>query len=274
MNELKRIIAIVLCMMLLFVGCGDTGSQPGSSQDSSTQNSKPTSSDTASDGTSSPTGDDTSSDSQSEAAKPNSYEGVDRNVLGSATDIRRDIKALPAMVTITPEQIAKCMGGQMASVVTGKEYAAPGQTKAIKLSGAGQVMFSEKLAEKLPNGLDEAVVLDPVDGSLAAYEGIRMYIKIKRPAGKTYSRINMRFFNGSYSYYRQFSEITVTLPDGDYEGYIECPFSEFVSGYNKEVKANNKHDISFFGFNISMEGNPEGLEVYVSDFGAYREMYW
>jgi hypothetical protein len=147
-------------------------------------------------------------------------------------------------------------------------------TKAIKLDGAGQVMFSEKLAEKLPNGLDEAVVLDPVDGSLAAYEGIRMYVKIKRPAGKTYSRLNMRFFNGSYSYYRQFSEITVTLPDGDYEGYIECPFSEFVSGYNKEVKANNKHDISFFGFNISMEGNPEGLEVYVSDFGAYREMYW
>ena len=45
------------------------------------------------------------------------------------------------------------------------------------------------------------------------------------------------------------------------------------NGYNQKSGASVKK-IDYFGFNVSLEGSIEGAEVYVSDFQAYREMFW
>ncbi len=217
-----------------------------------------------------------------EQVKKNAYESVDRTVLASKDELKLDVKRLPNIEKITAEQIAKCMitEDMPVTITTDPAFKAKDADAALKFTfnknmGGGQAIFAEKLKEKLPNGLDEAVVLDPVDEmSLSDYEGIRYYAKIKRPDGKKYSQLTIRFFFGTYSYYRLMYQYTSTVPEGDFEGYIYVPFEEMVSGYNTEKKACNTNNISFFAFNIALEGNAEGLEVYLSDFGAYREKFW
>lgn len=291
---MKRILMLAMALVLLLSGCGTATGNAGD-KDTSSESTPPTSSiesseteevssDTTESVVSTPTASSTpeSTDTVPDATtQGNSYAGVTRATLGSKEDIRMDYKPLPDIESITAEQIAKCMlaDGTVVTTTTDPACKAKGAKVAIKLGvnknkNSGQVIFAEKLKEKLPNGLDEAVVLDPVDGSLAAYEGIRYYVKVKRPEGKKYSELKLRFFFGSYSYYRSMYEHTVTLPDGDFEGYITVPFAEMNNGYNPEKLGASVGNIMYFAFNFNLEGNCEGLELYVSDFQAYREMYW
>lgn len=285
MNVLKRILILGVCLVLLLAGCGQvaessdqSSTDSGSSIQSTVTPSDETSSDVSSDDVSSNQG---SSEDVSSDSKGNSYEGVDREVLGSKDKLKTDLKPLPDIENLTEAQLAKCMisAGTKVSMTKDAAYKAKDAKAAIKFEFlenrvSGQAIFAEKLAEKLPNGLDEAIVLDPVDGSLEGYEGIRYYVKVKRPEGKAYSEMKMRFFFGSYSYYRSMYEYTTVLPDGDFEGYIYVPFNEMVSGYDTSKKAVSIANIAYFAFNVQLEGNIQGTEVYVSDFAAYREMYW
>ncbi len=268
---MKRLLLLGICIAVFLSGC--SGADTAQSEPSASNSSIPSEQsavETASQDTADISGN----------AKDNAYDGVDRTVLGSIDQLKTDYKKLPDIENITQAQIDKCMlsDGMAVSVTKDAKYKAKGANAAIKMTvvknkAAGQVIFAEKLKEPLANGLDEAIVLDPVDGSLEGYEGIRFYLKLKRPEGKTYSELKLRFFFGSYSYYRSMYEYTVVLPDGDFDGYVEVPFDEMVNGYNGK-KAVSITNIAYFAFNISLEGNAEGLEAYVSDFQAYRELYW
>lgn len=267
---MKRLLILGVCIAVFLAGCGgaDVTDKPidsTSSTNSSTQ-SEPNKVEN------SPQGEGN--------AKDNAYDGVDRTVLGSTDNLKLDYKKLPDIENITPEQIKKCMisDGMEVSVTKDAKYKAKDAKAAIKMTvvknkASGQVIFAEKLKTPLSNGLDEAIVLDPVDGSLEGYEGIRFFLKVKRPEGKTYSELKLRFFFGSYSYYRSMYEYTTVLPEGDFEGYIEVPFDQMVNGYNGNT-AVSITNIAYFAFNMALEGNAEGLEAYVSDFQAYRELYW
>ena len=271
---MKRFLLIGVCIAVVLCGCGGADTtQKLSSEQSALSSSIPNEQ----------TADKTASQSSADIPgneKDNAYDGVERTVLGSIDQLKTDYKKLPDIENITQAQIDKCMisDGMQVSVTKDARYKAKGANAAIKMTvvknkASGQVIFAEKLKEPLSNGLDEAIVLDPVDGSLEGYEGIRFYLKLKRPEGKTYSELKLRFFFGSYSYYRSMYEYTTVLPDGDFEGYIEVPFDEMVNGYNG-TKAVSITNIAYFAFNILLEGNAEGLEAYVSDFQAYRELYW
>ncbi|MBR7133182.1 MAG: hypothetical protein IKD04_06575 [Clostridia bacterium] len=280
---MKKILAFTAAMVFLLSGCGSdshiSDGKPLNDSTASTQASSIESTPSSQDGvTSKPTSYETET---LEEVKTNAYASVDRTVLATPDELELDVKRLPNIESITAEQIAKCMitPEMPVTTVTDSAYKAKGADAALKFifstnMGGGQALFAEKLKEPLSNGLDEAVVLDPVDESLSDYEGIRYYAKIKRPEGKKYSQLTIRFIFGTYSYYRLMYQYTTTLPEGDFEGYIYVPFDEMVSGYNTEKKACNPNNISFFGFNIALEGNAEGLEVYLSDFGAYREKFW
>ena len=267
---MKRLLILGVCMAVFLAGCGGTNVTDKPDDTVTSENSSTQSEPSA----------DVNSTQVAGNAKDNAYDGVDRTVLGSADKLKTDFKRLPDIESITPAQIAKCMisDGCEVSVTKDAKYKAKGADAAIKMTvvknkASGQVIFAEKLKEKLANGLDEAIVLDPVDGSLEGYEGIRFYLKLKRPEGKKYSELKLRFFFGSYSYYRSMYEYTVTLPDGDYDDYIEVPFDQMVNGYNGNT-AVSITNIAYFAFNITLEGNAEGLEAYFSDFAAYRELYW
>lgn len=275
---MKRLLLLGICISLLLAGCGGTDvvSTPDKASSAVNSSSETEQSVGQTDTPSTPEVDST----VTESTVKNSYEGVDRTVLGSIDQLKMDYKKLPDIEGITPAQIEKCMlsDGMEVSVTKDPAFKAPDATAAIKMTvnknkASGQVIFAEKLKEPLSNGLDEAIVLDPVDGSLEGYEGIRYFVKVKRPEGKKYSELKIRFFFGSYSYYRSMYEYTVTLPDGDFEGYIDVPFKEMVNGYNGNT-AVSITNIAYFAFNIQLEGNAEDLEVYVSDFQAYRELYW
>ncbi len=289
---MKRVLLSALALILLLSGCG-TQNVTSDGKDTPNDVTPPTSSiessettdvssDTENSSVSTPA---TSTDSQvsqeSDTTPLTIYDGVNRTTLGSKADVRMDYKPLPDIENITADQIAKCMlaDGTVVTTTTDPACKAKGAKAAIKLGvnknkNSGQVIFAEKLKEKLPNGLDEAIVLDPVEGSLAAYEGIRYYVKVKRPEGKKYSELKLRFFFGKYTYYRSMYEYTVTLPEGDFEGYIDVPFAKMNNGYNPEKLGAAVGDIMYFAFNFNLEGNAEGLELYVPDFQAYREMYW
>lgn len=274
---------LVVCFALLFSGCGESKTQSDTDkvtidEITSTQSTNDVTSNEISSPQSSQSVSQNES-SQTTVAK-NPYSGVERTVLASKNQLKMDCKKLPDIEGITQEQINKCMlsDGMVVTVTNSSEFKAKDAKAAIKMTvnknkGSGQVIFAEKLAKPLSNGLDEAIVLDPVDGSLEGYEGIRYYVKVKRPEGKKYSELKLRFFFGSYSYYRSMYEYTTTLPDGDFEGYITVPFSEMVNGYNGNT-AVSITNIAYFAFNMNLEGNAEGLEIYVSDFQAYRELYW
>lgn len=262
---MKRLLILGICLSLLLVGCGLKDSSSSSENESSTVNSSINSEKV-----------DNSNTSKSE----NSYKDVEREVLASPDQLKKDYLRLPAIEGITQEQINKCMvaDGTVVSVTKSPEHKSPNADSAIKITvnknkSSAQIIFAEKLKEPLSNGLDEAIVLDPVDGSLEGYEGIRYYLKVKRPEGKKYSELKVRFFFGGYSYYRSMYEYTTTLPAGDFEGYVEIPFDEMINGYNGN-KAVSITNIAYFAFNIQLEGNAEDLEFYVSDFQAYRELYW
>ncbi len=265
---MKRLLILGMCFAVLLVGCGETDVSSNPKKGETTVNS-------------SMLNEQTESENHTASSVPeNSYDGIDREVLGSIDNLKMDYKRLPDIESITPAQIEKCMkaDGTVVSVTKASEYKSPNADAAIKITvdknkSSGQIIFAEKLKEPLSNGLDEAIVLDPVDGSLEGYEGIRYYLKVKRPEGKKYSELKVRFFFGSYSYYRSMYEYTVTLPDGDFEGYVTVPFDEMVNGYNGKT-AVSITNIAYFAFNIQLEGNAEGLEAYVSDFQAYRELYW
>lgn len=280
---MKRLLMLGVCLAVLLAGCGEAEIQSKPNNGTSATNSSTQSQQNESQASSTESkNEETASQNAAmpQSTVQNSYDGVDRNVLASKDQLKMDYKKLPDIEGITPAQIKKCMlsDGMEVSVTKSSEYKAKGAKAAIKMTvnknkSSGQVIFAEKLAEPLPNGLDEAIVLDPVDGSLEGYEGIRYYVKVKRPEGKQYSELKLRFFFGSYSYYRSSYEYTVSLPDGDFEGYITVPFEEMVNSYNGTPGAKITN-IAFFAFNINLEGNAEGLEVYVSDFEAYRELYW
>jgi len=262
---LKRLLVLGVCLSLFLAGCGKIDNESKVENTSSAANSSIINEQV---------------DNQTVSVKENSYENVDREVLGSVDQLKTDYKRLPDIEKITQAQIDKCMlaDGTVVSVTDSPEHKSPNADAAIKITvnknkSSAQVIFAEKLAEPLSNGLDEAIVLDPVDGSLEGYEGIRYYLKVKRPEGKKYSELKVRFFFGGYSYYRSMYEHTVTLPSGDFEGYIDVPFDEMVNGYNGN-KAVSITNIAYFAFNIQLEGNAEDLEFYVSDFQAYRELYW
>ncbi len=288
---MKRVLLSALALILLLSGCG-TQNVTSNGKDTPSDVTPPTSSiessettdvsqDTDNSSVQTPTAPSTPQLDDTDDTPLNTYNGVTRATLGSKTDVRMDYKPLPDIESITDAQIAKCMlaDGTVVTTTTDPACKAKGAKAAIKLGvnknkNSGQVIFAEKLKEKLPNGLDEAVVLDPVDGSLAGYDGIRYYVKVKRPEGKKYSELKLRFFFGSYSYYRSMYEHTVTLPEGDFEGYITVPFAEMNNGYSPEKLGASVGNIMYFAFNFNLEGNCEGLELYVSDFQAYREMYW
>lgn len=279
---MKKLSALMLVLLLMLSGCTSAKLTPDYT--SGTDGTAPTSSQENTESTSDGTAvlEYTVGEPTIEEAKKDTYDSVNRSVLADVDELKLDVKRLPNIEKITAEQISKCMITEDMPVTTTTDpaFKANGADAALKFTfnknmGGGQAIFAEKLKEKLPNGLDEAVVLDPVDEmSLSDYEGIRYYAKIKRPDGKKYSKLTIRFFFGTYSYYRLMYQYTSTVPEGDFEGYIYVPFNEMVSGYDNTKKACNTNNIAFFAFNIALEGNAEGLEVYLSDFGAYRDKFW
>ena len=265
---MKRLLILGLSLSLMLVGCGENDNASSTESTNKTIVSANSSIN------------DEQVENSNTSKVENTYQDVDREVLASPDQLKKDYKRLPEIEGITKEQIDKCMiaDGTVVSVTDSPEYKSPGADKAIKITvnknkSSAQVIFAEKLKEPLANGLDEAIVLDPVDGSLEGYEGIRFFLKVKRPEGKTHSELKIRFFFGSYSYYRSMYEYTTVLPSGDYEGYVEVPFDEMLNGYNGN-KAVSITNIAYFAFNIQLEGNAENLETYISDFQAYRELYW
>lgn len=209
-----------------------------------------------------------------------SYDGVNREVLAGSGDLKMDYISLPNIEGLTDEQIGKAINSDAIklSMVADPNHMGKGAKKALKLEFTqnitwGQTILAYELDEPLANGLKEGILLDPVDESLEAYQGIRFYVDFKRPAGREYSLCKLRFMFGSFSNYRSIYEYSYVMPDGDYKGYIDIPFDQMKNGYNQKTGVSVKK-IDYFGFNVSLEGSIEGAEVYLSDFQAYREMFW
>lgn len=209
-----------------------------------------------------------------------SYDGINRDVLAKSDDLKTDTLPLPDIEQLTKKQIDKSIksDGIKISMSSDSSHLGKGAKKAIKFEFDknvtwGQVIFAEKLEKPLANGLTEGVLLDPVPESLEAYQGIRFYVDLNRPEGREYSICKLRFMFGSFSNYRSIYEYSYIMPDGDYKGYIEIPFKDMKNGYNQKIGA-SVTKIDYFGFNISLEGSVEGMEVYLSDFMASREMFW
>ena len=209
-----------------------------------------------------------------------SYDGVSREVLAESDDLKVDYISLPNIEQLTQQQLDKAINSDAIklSMSADSKHMSPNARKALKMEFTqnitwGQTILATKLDTPLANGLTEGILLDPVDDSLEAYQGIRFYVDFKRPEGREYSICKLRFMFGSFSNYRSIYEYSYVLPDGDYKGYIEVPFAEMKNGYNQKSGASVKK-IDYFGFNVSLEGSIEGAEVYLSDFQAYREMFW
>ena len=206
------------------------------------------------------------------------YANVNRSVLGKTDNLRMDYLSLPAIEEVTNEQLSQSIKNDAIKLSVTTANLGKGAKKGIKMefiqnSTWGQAILAHKLETPLANGLTEEMLIDPVDGSLEAYQGIRFYLHLKRPNGRAYSICKFRLMFGAFYNYRSIYEKSVIIPDGDYDGYIDIPFAEMQNGYNQKPGA-SVSKIDYFGFNVSLEGSIEGAEVTVSDFMAYREMFW
>lgn len=271
---MKRILLILLAVGLFLSGCGNSDTQGGNSAPYEDENYTKTEYEIIENI------DPVIVDSPEYNGNTASYENANREVLANSNDLKTDTLSLPDIEQFTQEQLDKSIksDGIKLSMSSDVSHLGEGAKKAIKMEFVqnvtwDQVVLAYKLDKPLANGLTEGILLDPVPESLEAYQGIRFYVDLNRPEGREYSICKLRFMFGSFSNYRSIYEYSCIMPDGDYKGYIDIPFNEMKNGYNQKIGA-SVTKIDYFGFNVSLEGSVEGMEVYVSDFQAYREMFW
>ena len=138
-----------------------------------------------------------------------------------------------------------------------------------------QTILGQKLDKPNASGVKEGVLIDPSEEPLTSYDGVRFWANVKRPAGKETMHLQLIFFMGYWSTYRAGYQYSIILPDGDFEGYLTIPFDEMVNEYDTSTKACNKETIDYFAFKlVATKNEVVGVQIAVSDFSAYREVFW
>lgn len=202
-------------------------------------------------------------------------------VIRRPEDLRMDYLRLSNMDMVTQELLDQSIKTATLKLTPTADPSllGPGAAAGIRFHFTGnttweQVILAKKRAEPLSNGISEEVLIDPVEGSLNAYEGIRFYCSLERAEGRRTALTKLRFTMGAWSSgYRTMYEYTYIFPEGDYAGYIEIPFADMVNGYNQNPGC-DKNTIDYFSFNVSTEGSLEDMQLCVSDFEAYRQIFW
>jgi len=217
---------------------------------------------------------------------------VDGNGTGSTSIIvgknalRREQVRLPEFEQMTTDMIMDAVYNDDAvrvSMVKEREFLASDAVAALKIKcyggKYGQFISMRGLDQTSPDGANEEVVHDPVPDTLEAYEGIRFWLNIV-PNTENKPGFEVVFFMGTLANgdnntkYRSMYECKVTVPPGGYRGYVEFPFEEFTNYYNGQ-KAVNKRAVDYFAVKLTADNeNIAGVDVYVSGFQAYRDIFW
>ena len=206
----------------------------------------------------------------------------DKNSILYHGDIRIETLPLTAFDTVVQEQLdqATTSSGMRLFVETDVKRLAEGKKAGIRMDYIGelswaQTIFARRLSAPVNGSVTEEVMIDPTTQPLTAYDGIRFWVDVKRPAGKEAMNLELIFFMGHWTTYRVMYQYSVFLPEGDYTGYITVPFGEMVSGYDTETKVCDKENIDYFAFKlVASKKQVAGIQISVSDFSAYREVFW
>lgn len=197
-------------------------------------------------------------------------------------DISIETLPLTSFDSVTQEQLdqATTSSGMRLFIETEATRLAENKKTGILLDYIGELSWAQTILAKRLNtpvngSVTEELMIDPTTQPLTAYDGIRFWVDVKRPAGKETMNLEFIFFMGHWTTYRVMYQYSVFLPEGDYTGYITVPFNEMVSGYDTDTKMCDKENIDYFAFKlVASRAQVAGIQITVSDFSAYREVFW
>lgn len=210
----------------------------------------------------------------------------DKTIIVGKDALKRELVRLPDFENMTTQMIEDAVYTDDAlrvSMVKEREFLAPDATAALKMKfyggKYGQFVGMRGLDEPAPDGANEEVVLDPVPETLEPYEGIRFWLNVV-PNTDNQPGFEVVFFMGALANgdnntkYRTMYQCTASVPPGGYRGYVEFPFEDFTNYYNGQ-KAVNQKSIDYFAVKLTADNeNTAGVDVYVSGFQAYRDIFW